>query len=159
MKLFLDTNVVIDYLAKRQPFAEDVCQMIVMCCQRKYELCISALSFTIIYYVLKRQYGHEQLLTLLSGIEELLTICAVDCRTIEQALNSDFKDFEDAVQCYTALACGADVIVTRNVKDFTQSPLLVKTPVEICDLLSEYNIGNVGSSLLNEPEVPYKAKE
>ena len=155
MKLFLDTNVVIDYLAKRQPFAEDACQMIMMCCQRKYELCISALSFTTIYYVLKRQYGHEQLLTLLADISELLTVCNVDAGVIQQALKSEIADFEDAVQCYTAISYGADVIVTRNIKDFSHSPLLVKTPVDICDLLSEYNIGDSCSTLLNEPSIPY----
>lgn len=58
MKVFLDTNVVIDYLAKRQLFAEDANRMITLCCQREDELCISALSFTTIYYVLKKQYNH-----------------------------------------------------------------------------------------------------
>jgi hypothetical protein len=64
-------------------------------------------------------------------------------------------DFEDAVQCYTAVACNADVIVTRNIKDFAASPLLVKTPVEICELLQGYGFNGGTPSLLNEPIVPY----
>lgn len=155
MKVFLDTNVVIDYLAKRQLFAEDANRMITLCCQREDELCISALSFTTIYYVLKKQYGHKQLLTLLSGISHLLTVCAVDGQIMQHALLSEFTDFEDAVQCYTAKACNADVIVTRNVKDFSHSPLITKTPAEICELLQGYDSRNEASTLLNEPIVPY----
>ena len=155
MRLFLDTNVVIDYLAKRQPFADDANRMITLCCQRGDELCISALSFTTIYYVLKRQYGHKQLMALLSDICSLLTTCAVDGQILQQALLSEFTDFEDAVQCYTAMACDASVIVTRNGKDFCHSPLLVKTPSEICELLLGYNISNGNPPLLNEPTMPY----
>ena len=155
MKVFLDTNVVIDYLAKRQPFAEDANRMITLCCQRGDELCMSALSFTTIYYVLKKQYGHKQLLTLLSDISHLLTVCAVDGQIMQQALLSEFTDFEDAVQCYTASVCNASVIVARNVKDFSHSPLLAKTPAEICELLQEYNFKDDLSTFLNEPAVPY----
>ena len=155
MKLFLDTNVVIDYLAKRQPFAEDASQMIMLCLQKNYELCVSALSFTIIYYVLKKQYGHERLLELLRDLHSLLTVGEVDGNVLQQALVSDFTDFEDAVQCYTAMASGADLIVTRNVRDFSHSPLLVRTPAEVCDLLNGYGGNNAPPSLVNEPMVPY----
>ncbi len=155
MKLFLDTNVVIDYLAKRQPFAEDANRMITWCLQKKYELCLSALSFTIIYYVLKRQYGHDRLVALLSDLLSLMTVGEVDDDVLQHALASEFTDFEDAVQCYAAIACGADVIVTRNVKDFGHSPLLVRTPAEVCDLLNGCGGNNVHSSLVNEPMVPY----
>ena len=155
MKLFLDTNILIDYLAKRQPFAEDACRMIMMCCQKKYELCMSSLSFTTIYYVLKKQYGHEHLMALVSDINGLITVSAVDGKIIQQALDSNFTDFEDAVQCYTAVACNANVLVTRNVKDFCHSPLLVRTPNEICDLLKEYNSDSTPTPLVNEPMATY----
>ena len=155
MKFFLDTNVVIDYLAKRQPFAEDVCQMVMLCCRKNYELCVSSLSFATVYYVLKKQYGHKQLLVLLSELNNLFTVCAVDGQIMQQALISEFTDFEDAVQCYTASACNASVIVTRNVKDFSHSPLLAKTPAEILELLQGYSLKDETPTLLNEPAVPY----
>ena len=156
MKLFLDTNIVIDYLAKRQPFAEDVCQMVMLCCLKGYELCVSSLSFATVYYVLRKQYDYEHLLTLLSDITGLFSIAVVDGKIIQDALSSDFIDFEDAIQCYTAVADNADVIVTRNVKDFFHSPLLVKTPMEICELMLGYGTNNVSSSLANEPAIPYE---
>lgn len=156
MKLFLDTNVIIDYLAKREPFAKDICDLIVKSLHRGWLLCISALSFTTIYYVLRKQYGHNQLLDLLSDIQKAFCICDVDGMVIEQAVNSDFQDFEDAVQCYTAQKSAADIIITRNVKDFSHSPIIAKTPSEFCDILLGYGYSNESpSSLLNEPAVAY----
>lgn len=95
------------------------------------------------------------MLTSLSELNNLFSVCAVDGQIIQHALNSEFADFEDAVWCYTAKACNAGVIVTRNVKDFSHSPLLVETPTEICKLLQEYSIGDGASPLLNEPVVLY----
>ena len=109
---------------------------------------------TLLYYCLK-QYGHKQLLVLLSELNNLFTVCAVDGQILQQALISEFTDFEDAVQCYTASACNASVIVTRNVKDFSHSPLLAKTPAEILELLQGYRLKDETPTLLNEPAVPY----
>ena len=97
----------------------------------------------------------NSMMTLLSDITGLFSIAAVDGKIVQDALSSNFTDFEDAVQCYTAVACCADVIVTRNAKDFGLSPLLVKTPKEICELLQGYNFNTGAPSLLNEPSVPY----
>lgn len=155
MRLFLDTNVVIDYLAKRQPFAADACRIMTVSYGQNWELCISSLSFTTIYYVLRKQYAHKELLSLLADINKAFTVLAVDGNIIEQALDSAFLDFEDAVQYYTAKESNADVVITRNVKDYVNSAILVKTPTEFCDLLQGYDVSNHTPSLLNEPAVSY----
>ena len=156
MNLFLDTNVVIDYLAKREPFAEDICRLIVASSCSDWQLSISALSFTTIYYVLRKQYPRERLMELLSDISEAFYVCEVDGVVVDKALHSEFHDFEDAVQCYTAQKSKADVIITRNVKDFGASPILVKTPKEFCDML--FGLGyscESSTTLLNEPATVY----
>lgn len=156
MNLFLDTNVVIDYLAKRESFAEDIYRLIMACSSRDWQLSISALSFTTIYYVLHKQCEHKQLLDLLSDVRKAFCVCDVDGEIIKHALHSDFHDFEDAVQCFTAQKADADVIITRNVKDFVSSPILVKTPKEFNDILSGYGYNSESSSsLLNEPTTVY----
>lgn len=156
MNLFLDTNVVIDYLAKRESFADDIYHVIMASSSRGWQLCISALSFTTIYYVLRKQYSHSQLLDLLSSIRNAFSVCEVDDEIIRQALHSDFQDFEDAVQCFTAQRVESDVIITRNVKDFVSSPILVKTPREFCDILLGYGYGGNSSPVLNEPAITYE---
>lgn len=155
MRIFLDTNVVIDYLAKRQPFAADACRIMTVSDSQNWELCISSLSFTTIYYVLRKQYAHKELLGLLADINNAFTVLAVDGKIIEQALDSAFLDFEDAVQYYTAKEGNADVVITRNVKDYVNSAILVKTPTEFCGLLQSYDVSNGTPSLLNESAVPY----
>ena len=91
----------------------------------------------------------------MADINKAFTVLAVDGNIIEQALDSAFLDFEDAVQYYTAKESNADVVITRNVKDYVNSAILVKTPTEFCDLLQGYDVSNHTPSLLNEPAVSY----
>lgn len=155
MKLFLDTNVVLDYLAKRQPFAEDAHHIILEGSLRGWVLCISALSFTTIDYVLRKLYDQEQRIALLTDISNLFTICSVDGTIIQEALCSKFTDFEDAVQYHTAKSYDIDILITRNTKDFTHSTIPVQSPTEFCNLLKGYSLSD-STSLLNEPAVPYE---
>lgn len=127
-KVFLDTNVLIDFLGKREPFAQDIYQVFEQRSKLGLELCVSTLSFTTIYYVLHKSCAHDQLLELLDGLCSIVSVLPVDKEIILAALRSDFSDFEDAVQYYTALKGGAEVILTRNVKDYAKSEIKVLTP-------------------------------
>ena len=129
-RIFLDTNIVIDYLANRQPFAEDAYQIFIQSEMPDIELCISALSFTTIYYVLRKECGHQQLLELLEKLRSLVIVLPTGNDVIKKALESKFSDFEDAVQYYTAIAGASDSIITRNVKDYTLSQIEVLTPAQ-----------------------------
>ena len=68
MKVFLDTNVVIDFLAKRELFFEDAERIFSLAEDPAYELCISALSFTNIAYILRKHTSSTQLLSLLDSL-------------------------------------------------------------------------------------------
>ena len=128
MKIFLDTNIVIDYLSNREPFGEKAKQIFYLSESPDVELCVAALSFTTIYYVLRRQCEHRQLLELLEELRSLVTIVSIDEENIANAIKSDFSDFEDAVQYYAAFSANVDCIVTRNTKDYTMSEIPVYTP-------------------------------
>ncbi len=130
-KLFIDTNVVIDFLANREPFHKAAYKVFLMGGGEKARLYVSALSFTTIYYVLRKQYEAERLLSLLRDLRLLVAVVATNDYIIEQALESNFSDFEDAVQFYTAASVGADYIVTRNTKDYSHASISVVTPDEL----------------------------
>lgn len=127
-RIFLDTNVVIDYLAARAPFGEAAYQIFLK--NHNFDLCISALSFTTVYYVLRKECGHEKLLDIINKLLTIVTILPVDSDIVKNAAKSEFADFEDAVQYFTARAANSDYIITRNVKDYKLSEINIMTPME-----------------------------
>ena len=152
-RIFLDTNIIIDYLSKRVPFGEAAKQIFSLS-PRKNQLCISALSFTTIYYVLRKHFEHPELLEMLNVLQQMVEVLPTDGTIVSSAILSDFKDFEDAVQNYTAIAGNASVIITRNPKDFASSAIPVYTPTEFLQI--PYWLEDSGTTVLNEPEAEYK---
>lgn len=155
-KIFLDTNIVIDYLANRVPFGEEALQIFSFS-PRNNQLCISALSFTTIFYVLRKHYEHGMLMDMLSSLEQLVEVLPTDEAVIALALRSEFTDFEDAVQYYTALAGNVSVIITRNPRDFRKSMLPIYTPSEFLQI--PHWMGESDDKVLNEPEMKYGHKD
>lgn len=128
---FLDTNVVIDYLAERPPFWTDAAELMQAGVDGETTLYVASLSFNIIYYVLRKQTNPQSARTLLANLEKLVTIVAVDAAAVRQAIVSPFTDFEDGLQYYAAAAMLAiEGIVTRNGQDFKNSASPVFTPAE-----------------------------
>ena len=134
MRIFLDTNIVIDYLADRQPFGKDAYRIFQM--HNDMDICVSSLSFTTIYYVLKKGLTRDELLSLIIDLQSIVSILPVDARVIANAAKSEFKDFEDAVQYFTALSASSDYIITRNIKDYTHSAIKAVTPQTFLDIVS-----------------------
>jgi len=89
----------------------------------------SAFSYSNLYYVLSKYASHKKVITMLKELSELAGILKVDDDIIKSSLASDFKDFEDAIQYYTAQGYKRiDVIITRNIRDYKKSSLPVMTP-------------------------------
>ena len=152
-RIFLDTNIIIDYLSKRIPFGEAAKQIFTIS-PRNNQLCISALSVTTIYYVLKKHFTHPELLQMLDDLQQIVEILPTDDAIISAAIRSEFKDFEDAVQYYTAMAGNVSVVVTRNPKDFVHSIIPVYTPIEFLQI--PYWVEDSKNTVLNEPEIEYR---
>jgi len=153
-RIFLDTNIVIDYLSKRMPFSEDALRIFSLP-PRYYQLCISALSFTTIYYVLKKHFKQEELLYKLDILQNLVEVLPTDNEMISSAIHSEFTDFEDAVQYYTALKGNSSIIITRNPKDFRRSEIPVYTPEEFLQIPYFWSEDS-GTMMVNEPMVKYR---
>ena len=128
-RLFLDTNIVVDLLEGREPFCYDAAQLFTMAHDKKVELLVSPMTFSTASFLL-RKHCSEGVRNLLSNLRQLVRVTISDERTVDDSIASQFKDFEDAMQYYTALNAKAEIIITRNGKDFTASILPVMTATE-----------------------------
>jgi predicted nucleic acid-binding protein len=130
-KIFLDTDVTLDHLADRQPFAEYAHRLFALAETSELTLCLSALSFSNLYYILRKIKGHDDALALLKKLKQLVRVCSVTEAEIQAALSSRFKDFEDAIQHFTAKSeDGITSIVTRNKSDYALAEMPVQSPDE-----------------------------
>ncbi len=131
-KLFLDTNVVIDFLCERSnDFYLPAARLMVKGYNKEVELWCSSLTFATADYLLEKYHVSQADRT--NMLKEFIQVCqpsCVDREVIEKALSSDFKDFEDALQYFSAKKCGAEAIITRNKKDFKTSELPLYLPTE-----------------------------
>ncbi len=133
-KIFLDTDVALDHLADRQPFAEYSHRLFALAETGQLTVCVSSLSFSNLYYILRKLKGHADALALLGKLKLLVRIAAVTETEIQSALSSSFKDFEDAIQHFAAKAEGGiSTIVTRNKADYSTSEIPVLSPEDFLE--------------------------
>lgn len=129
-RLLVDTNIVIDLLARREDFYVEAQELFTLADRGEVELSVSALTFANIYYILCKYHASEHVRKALNKLKILVKTLPVDDKIIELALHSDFKDFEDAIQYHNAIQNHLDMIITRNKKDFKHSRLPVFTARE-----------------------------
>lgn len=127
-KAFIDTDVILDFLIAREPFAVDAARIFSLSENKKISICTSGLVFSNAYYVLRKLGTHKKVVEKLTQLTRLIDIIGLSKTAVMQALDSEFSDFEDALQHFAALADGVKVIVTRNTKDYKRSQLAVLTP-------------------------------
>lgn len=88
MKVFLDTNVILDFFMRREPFFEDAKTIITLGYNRCCELYVSSLSFSNIAYIARKKFQGDDLYKIFSGIREFSKITAVDEDSIDLPYNS-----------------------------------------------------------------------
>lgn len=130
MKLFIDTNVVLDVLAQREPWFDDSARLLAHIEQGGATGHIAAHTLTTLHYLLAKHLGQQKTAATLIDLTALLRVEPVDHLVLQQALALGWSDFEDAVQAVAAAQCQADYLVTRNPRDFKQSLVPVITPSE-----------------------------
>jgi len=133
-RLFLDTNIVIDLLDRREPFCHDAVQLFTRAYYKQVQLIVSPMTYTTASFLLHK-HGADGVRKLLSNFRQLSHVATADERTVDDSLASQFNDFEDAMQYYCALKSKADIIITRNGKDFSASKLPVMTATEYLSTL------------------------
>ena len=130
MRAVLDTNVVIDVIAAREPFVADSRAIFDLCETGKADGVVSALTLCTVAYVLRKFVTPGVMRTKLRDFRNVLTPIDLSVSLLDKAISSPISDFEDAVQFYTAAYSGADYIITRNVKHFPQDNIPVLTPTD-----------------------------
>lgn len=131
MQVFIDTNIILDFLQEREPFVEDAAKLFEKIDAGEVEGFIAATTVTNIYYIVRKAVGLVAAQDAITQILRDLYICSVDREILEQAIALNFQDFEDAVQCACAMAHGVDVIVTRDASGFLRAGILVVSPGDL----------------------------
>lgn len=126
-KILVDTNIIIDLLTKREEFYVPASQLFTLSDYHSVSLFISSLTFANTYYLLSKELKSDRVKEILRKFKLLVQVLPMDDKIINLSLNSDFKDFEDAIQYYTAVENKIEIILTRNLKDFKLSKLPVMT--------------------------------
>ena len=134
-KLFIDTNIVIDLLSRREPYYEEAAKLFSLADKKIIELGISSLTIANTSYTLLRQTNSRSAKEILRKLRLIINILPLDDKVIGLALNDDsFSDFEDGLQYFTALENNQDLIITRNLKDFKSSNLPVMTARQFLEM-------------------------
>ncbi len=129
--LLVDTNVVLDLLAKREPFYDSAAKLFSLADKKKITISINTLTFANTNYLLTRLKTADKAREILRRFRVLVKVLSLDHKVIDLALNDQsFKDFEDGLQYYSAIENGLDMIITRDLSDFRESRIPVMTPEE-----------------------------
>ena len=136
MVLLIDTNVIVDVAIKRTPFYEDSKKIFDFCSSNRVKGVIAAHSIPNLWYIMRKQYTSEQRRKFVSALFDYFEISSLDKNRLLSAVQRDnFSDFEDCLQDECAAAVKADLIITRNTKDFAGAKVKAITPKEAVELL------------------------
>ena len=123
-KIFFDTNAIMDFLGERKG-ALEIGKIISIAENRAWTIYISPVSIATTFYLLTKTLGKETALQKIKLFKQISCVSEINDEVVNKAINSDFSDFEDALQYFSALASGCDVIITKNEKDFRKAEIPV----------------------------------
>lgn len=133
---FVDSDVILDVLEKRERFYEYSAQILSLGDEKKVKLVTTSLAFANIYYLLRKHLGIEKAKESLRKLRIIVDVISVNAKEVDLALNSELSDFEDALQYFTALDGKIEFIITRNVRDYKNPKLIVQTPQQYIEGLN-----------------------
>ena len=127
--VLIDTDVILDFFFDREPFSEFATDILNLCEENKLKGFTTPVIICNTYYLLRKTAKHEIVTEKIKQLLTIVDVLQIDKEVVLDSLNSDFKDFEDALQNYSALKNGKiSIVLTRNIKDYKKSELAVMTP-------------------------------
>lgn len=133
MKVLIDTNIILDVLCKRPDFYADSAKIFKLCEVKKISGVISALSIPNIMYILRKELDADKTREILDSLMLIFSVADLKADDLKKAADMRFKDYEDAIQSACATRIKANYIVTRNIKDFSESKVTAIKPAELLD--------------------------
>jgi predicted nucleic acid-binding protein len=133
-KILIDTNVVIDLLAQREPFYKSTSRLFTLASKKHITAYVSSLALVTTHFIVSRELSESETRKVIRKFKSIANVLDLKDTYLNQALDSDFKDFEDAIQYHTALSNNLDAIITRNKRDFKKSHIPVYTTEEYLEL-------------------------
>jgi predicted nucleic acid-binding protein len=135
-RVFLDSDVLLDVALGRAPFVELSSTVLALCEQQRCVGVTSSNIVTNVYYVLRKLSSGQQAKDFLADLIQIVEVAPVSHRAVSNALDSEFKDFEDAIQYFAAIEARCDCIVTRNIEDYTKAKMSLYEPKEFVVLFT-----------------------
>jgi predicted nucleic acid-binding protein len=130
VNVLIDTNVLLDVLARREPYYADSAEVWTLAETGQVSGYVSALSLPNLFYLMRRTKGQKAARKAISILRDIFSLVPLDVQIANQAVDAEMKDFEDAIQFFSALRAGASVLITRNPKDFPGGDVAIQTPGE-----------------------------
>lgn len=133
--IFVGTDVIVDFLIDRVPFSQKSAEVFALAEKEEIVVYVSSLCLSNLFYILRKLVGFEKAMELLQKLGSITEILPVGKMTIRHTLAERFADFEDGIQNFTAMQQPAiRKIITKNIRDYTKSPLIIQTPEEFIAL-------------------------
>ena len=128
-KVLIDTDVLLDFFFDRKPFAEFAGEILNLCEENKLKGYTTPVIICNVYYLLRKTANHDLIIEKIKQLLTLIDVLIMNKEVVLDSLNSGFKDFEDALQNFSAVKNGKiNIVLTRNIKDYKKSDLAVLTP-------------------------------
>ncbi|MFV0566204.1 MAG: type II toxin-antitoxin system VapC family toxin [Flavobacteriaceae bacterium] len=128
-KVLIDTDVLMDFFFDRKPFSKYSTELVNLCAEKQIQGFTTPVIISNVYYLLRKTAKHNIVVEKIKQLLTIIEIVKMDKIAVMNALNSEFKDFEDALQNFSAIENGQiKIILTRNLKNFKKSELAILTP-------------------------------
>lgn len=130
MKVFIDTNILIDFVARREQFYQTAANLINLGIKGEVKLYATPLSVATCVFISQKVLGYSGAIKAMQILSSYINVTTMDATQCHNALFSAMPDFEDMLQFESAYAAGCDVIITRNKKHFPQDAIQLLEPAE-----------------------------
>lgn len=134
--VLIDSDVILDFFLDREPFCKNASLILTLCEKKNIKGFVTPVIVSNVFYMLRKISSQEIVIARLKKLISFVDIVEINKQVVIDSLNSDFSDFEDALQNYAAeKSHKIDAIITRNIKDYKHSALNVLTPTEFLNIL------------------------
>jgi predicted nucleic acid-binding protein len=129
-KLFIDSDIILDVLTKRDMFYESAVEIFDLGYAKKLDLYTTAVVLANVFYLLRKKYGTEKSKEQIKKLRLIIKVLPINEKIVDDALTSKFGDFEDSLQYFSAKENNIPVLITRNTKDYKEKGLIIQTAEE-----------------------------